>query len=414
MTRVTGISFVLLALLLSSTAHAATLDVRRYGAKGDGVTNDSPAFSAAFAAAAPGDTVQVSAGTYLLDAALVLTKPLTLRGVGPASVLTHRRDLGTEGGAHLLRIGDGATALTGVRIERLTFAGPPQSTLRTPMIRVRGHVHHLTLSQLVFRDVSSSCILLIGAPITQVSITDNTALQWSEQFVELASGGIEEVTIRDNRGHTSVAHPSLGSTEPFGVVAEPRAASGVLRRIRVEDNVFSFAGMPTGDMNNSGGISFSNKGKDGITFSYSDIRITGNVISAAGLGIRVQRLREGTAWGAGSVRIERNTLVSLRNVGIAVTAGPDGSLGDSVAIVGNVLRGWGLQAHNRYDGISVSGHVVAPLVQENEVAGLTPTATTGRYGLSIGPDVEAPQLVRNVLAGWSTGAINDQSQEARP
>jgi hypothetical protein len=405
---------VVLALLLSSTAHAATVDIRTFGARGDGVTNDAPAVLAAFTAAAPGDTVLVPAGTYLLDQALLLTKAVRLRGVGVASVFTHRRDLGIQGAASLLRIGDGVTPLTGVTIERMTFAGPPQSTLRTPMIRAAGHVHSLTIRQVLFRDVSSSCILLSGAPITQVSITDNTALQWSEQFVELASGGIEEVTIRDNRGLTSVAHPSLGSTEPFGVVAEPRAASGVLRRIRIEDNVFTFAGMPPTDMNNSGGVSFSNKGKDGITFSYTDIRITGNVISAAGLGIRVQRLREGTVWGAGSVRIEHNTLVSLRNSGIAVTAGPDGTLGDSVAIVGNVLRGWSLQAEHQYDGISVSGQVVAPLLQDNHVSGLTPTATSGRYGLSLGPDVEAPQVTGNTLTGWHTGAINDQSGEGTP
>jgi polygalacturonase len=57
----------LLALALIVPAAAATYDVRNYGAKADGTTNDAPAFQAAIdaCAAAGGGTVLVPAGRYL-------------------------------------------------------------------------------------------------------------------------------------------------------------------------------------------------------------------------------------------------------------------------------------------------------------------------------------------------------------
>ncbi len=61
------IIFVFIALLAGVTVHAATYDVRDYGAKGDGTTLDSPAINAAIDACAKGGggTVEVPAGRYL-------------------------------------------------------------------------------------------------------------------------------------------------------------------------------------------------------------------------------------------------------------------------------------------------------------------------------------------------------------
>lgn len=57
------------------------VDVRDYGAVGDGVTNDAVAFEAAdAAAAAAGRTLFVSAGTYLLDADVSLEAPARFEG----------------------------------------------------------------------------------------------------------------------------------------------------------------------------------------------------------------------------------------------------------------------------------------------------------------------------------------------
>ena len=57
------------------------VDVRDYGAHGDGVTNDAPAFAAAdAAAAASGRSVFVSRGVYFLDADLTLDAPARFEG----------------------------------------------------------------------------------------------------------------------------------------------------------------------------------------------------------------------------------------------------------------------------------------------------------------------------------------------
>ncbi|NAZ37489.1 glycosyl hydrolase family 28-related protein [Rubellimicrobium sp. CFH 75288] len=57
----------------------ALVDVRDFGARGDGVANDAPAFLAADAAAA-GRTLLVPAGTYRLDADVTLTSPVRWEG----------------------------------------------------------------------------------------------------------------------------------------------------------------------------------------------------------------------------------------------------------------------------------------------------------------------------------------------
>lgn len=55
------------------------VDVRDYGAKGDGVTNDAPAFLAADAAAA-GRSVVVSEGTYFLNDNVTINAPVRFQG----------------------------------------------------------------------------------------------------------------------------------------------------------------------------------------------------------------------------------------------------------------------------------------------------------------------------------------------
>jgi hypothetical protein len=58
----------------------ATVDVRTFGAVGDGIADDSAAIQRAIDAAPAGGTVFFPRGTYLADRAYVITKSLTLRG----------------------------------------------------------------------------------------------------------------------------------------------------------------------------------------------------------------------------------------------------------------------------------------------------------------------------------------------
>jgi hypothetical protein len=75
-------------------------DVRAYGAKGDGSTDDQPAMQAAIDATPPGGTVLIPTGTYLLGAPLTLQRGVSLVGMGweytdkaSGSVLRRANDL---------------------------------------------------------------------------------------------------------------------------------------------------------------------------------------------------------------------------------------------------------------------------------------------------------------------------------
>jgi Right handed beta helix region/Pectate lyase superfamily protein len=62
------------------------LDVRAYGATGNGTTNDAPAIQAAINAAVTGDTVYVPTGRYLLNTGLTITgKQIGFLGAGPSA-----------------------------------------------------------------------------------------------------------------------------------------------------------------------------------------------------------------------------------------------------------------------------------------------------------------------------------------
>lgn len=69
---------------LTSDKLAEVVSVKDFGAKGDGVTDDTAAFQAALNGASVGGTVFVPSGTYRLTATLILVKPLSLCGVGVA------------------------------------------------------------------------------------------------------------------------------------------------------------------------------------------------------------------------------------------------------------------------------------------------------------------------------------------
>lgn len=100
---------------LSSTARAAeppvapsphSLDVRAFGAKGDGATDDTAAFQAALDKAyqAGGGSVFVPPGRYLIATHLVVPQNVTLEGIFSAPPSTPWRNDGTLAGSVLLTV----------------------------------------------------------------------------------------------------------------------------------------------------------------------------------------------------------------------------------------------------------------------------------------------------------------------
>jgi hypothetical protein len=104
------------------------LNVRAYGAKGDGVTDDTAAITAAITAAVPGQVVYLPAGTYLLGGA----GGITLAAVGT-------RLTGDGPNATVIKIGSPFTGTAAITLdaeacaaENLTVAGPSSSTASNP------------------------------------------------------------------------------------------------------------------------------------------------------------------------------------------------------------------------------------------------------------------------------------------
>ena len=114
---------VLLAALvaLGSAAYAqpSVVDVRDYGAKGDGVTDDTKAFTDAMAAVAEkGGTVSVPVGNYMIKAHLSIPSKVTLEGVWKiptafaqmnGSTLLAVEGAGSETGAPFITLGMNST-----------------------------------------------------------------------------------------------------------------------------------------------------------------------------------------------------------------------------------------------------------------------------------------------------------------
>ncbi|MFE4420452.1 glycosyl hydrolase family 28-related protein [Streptomyces sp. NPDC056817] len=96
------------------------LNVKTYGAAGDGTADDTAAIQAAINAAASGSVVYLPAGTYKLTAALVLPSNVTLQGAGATFSILKQ----TSNSANVLN----ATDVQYLTISSLGITGPGSGT----------------------------------------------------------------------------------------------------------------------------------------------------------------------------------------------------------------------------------------------------------------------------------------------
>jgi Pectate lyase superfamily protein len=375
-----------------------------YSAAPNDNRDDSRAIQAAMdALPLSGGTLFIPAGTYLFNNPLVIHKPVHLVGAGPTTVLTHNTDLGTHGQANFIRIGGAAAVTQNVTLSDFTLQGPTGKDLRTVMIRIVSNVRGVNIRNLLFKYVSSSCILLTGKGIEKIEISDNRAEEFYEQFVEFGSGGISDVRIHRNVAKSTRGHPKLRSTEPFGILFEP-AGSGEISNVSIVGNQVSFDGMSKTELQNTGGVSLG-VGR-GEPYLYRGISVQDNIVRTVGVGVRVQTLRAGRVGGPGSVVITRNRIEGATNYGIQVRPAGDNAHDDTVSITENIVRGYSAQAHNRYDGIRLEGTAVNPEIRGNQVLPLADGKTgNGRYGISIEPGIKNAVLGDNKIAGYMSGPI---------
>jgi hypothetical protein len=390
------------------TTKAIDIACPPYNAIADDNQDDSKAFQAAVdALSRSGGTIFVPAGTYIFDNPLLIQKPVHLQGAGPTTILSHNKELSTDGQANFIRIGGAAIATEDVTISDLTIQGPQGKDLRTSMIRIVSNVKGVKIRNLSFRNVSSTCVLIFGSNIQNVEILDNRADEFYEQFAELASGGISGVRIERNVAKATRGHPKLGPTQPYGVVFEPKAP-GEINDVSIVGNQISFEGMRQTELIHTGGISLSTGGP--VPFLYRRILVKDNIIRTAGVGIRVQTLHSGRVSGPGSVEIAGNRIEGATSNGIQVNVAGDNARSDAVSIIENIVQGYSSQAYYQYDGIRLDGNLVKPEIRGNQILPLTDGGTNaGRYGISIEPGIKNAVIKDNKISGYHMGAISDKS-----
>jgi hypothetical protein len=255
-------------------------DVRAAGATGDGVTDDAAAFARALAAAGPGDTVFVPAGTYHL----VLPQPLTV----PTGVL-----FAGEPGRSVLRMTPRATAAVVVSgadcgLDGLELARA--GDVETVLLRV-GQVDRLTLSRLVFSGAADVWESFCHGIQLGVEGDTSTALVLRDSLLHRLTYGLYQAN--DSPAVlTGVEVAGCTFARNANTDLEFNSPSGSFRTVRVRDNVFRDNDSPgfavgiayCADVTVTG-CSMTNYRMEAVHVEdwSSDVAVTGNRMTACGL-----------------------------------------------------------------------------------------------------------------------------------
>ena len=135
------------------------INVKDYGAQGDGTTDDTAAIQAAFDASVPtgGQTVFFPAGTYKTTGTLNSRPSLRIVGSGPSSVIRY------TGSAYALLFGSGSLDVddpwTGMSIEDLRVTGTATAT--GGGIKVRGATRW-SITNVRVDGFTNACGILLG------------------------------------------------------------------------------------------------------------------------------------------------------------------------------------------------------------------------------------------------------------
>jgi pectate lyase-like protein len=367
----------------------AVFDVTTFGATGDGVTNDAPAFRSAIAAAdaaAGTNTVLIPAGTYLMDAdgngtpGIIEMDGVTnvdVVGEGASSVVKYKpRDWTTQSDPHLFACEDCAF----VSFSDFAIDGSKGAPGFVGQERMHGiqllDSHDITVQQLTIFNSFGDGVELFGEPgITEdVTISDNDFLdngrsgigvQGGTRLVDILTNHFEGTSDQDIdfeptgstggrpaptdfliQGNT-IEH----STAPYSVTIGGQTITNRAQRIQFLDNIVTNG---TVRLYNADDILVEGNTIDGtvarpdpmlrVEGETSDITIRDNTVEGSTPGLPVVELR---ALGA---NLPDDILVDLNRVrqfaasdGIRIdqTMGP-------VVVTGNEITGPGSGAGVRY------------------------------------------------------------------
>lgn len=336
-------------LTVDSFLNAQHLDVRFFGAKGDGVTEDTAAFQAAFdKAVALGVPVFIPAGTYILDAVNTLTgngtKALGIRGAGFGTVL--KLKAGTTTGS-LIFINPGT--VSAVSVENLSIDGNVANVSGNGRYGIRVHADNATFRNLYIRD------------------TLQEGIYHSAGTGGLNSRMVVSDCIFKNNGRFGIAAEFIAGVTVSGCVAEdcgaglvdiePSSSGDTAVDISIVGNTVKNTGTA---VVTAGAIQIY--GVNGVAaFATQRGVIANNVVDVCGgPGIQVGNVS--------SIAITGNVVYGAKRYGISnIDAG--GTLGSvALTITGNIVRDAGGEVANTYSGIFLD-RVENSIVTNNVVSG---------------------------------------------
>ncbi len=310
----------------SMMATAYLVDVKRFGARGDGATDDTAAFASALSACPPGCSIVVpqSSGAYLINATrqgsygLMLKNDVTVVSAGTLRVIPNAAD-----SYALFRC---------VLSNGITFTGGVYEGDRTQHTASTGQWGHLlsflgcsnvTIRNATFRNAWGDGLYL-GAPGNYTPnsgfvIADNVidANRRNGISVTIADGLLIKDNVITNTGPGSTPHtgtPTLSDGPYYGIDFEPNNANETIRNATIDGN--EFAG------NEGGGMQLGIPGSISGAAPFVKIVVANNDVHDNGsIGQGAVYISKATG-----ITARRNTVTRNARYGFFVVGGSNGNV----------------------------------------------------------------------------------------
>lgn len=222
------------------------VDVRAYGAVGDGVTDDTAAIQSAIDSSSAGTILYFPPGTYAITAQILINKSFTIAGAGAASVLKFKDGFTVPTPTTILEIKPTTASFENVYVENMTFDGNVSHTTQSgqwnPGIEVSGssayNVGKVWIRGVRVKDVRGDGITVralwpYSSVPTDISITDNYIENWDTERQGVAIIAGSRVTISNN-------HFFNYSGNYYAIDVEPNGNTGEnVTDVQISNNVMS-------------------------------------------------------------------------------------------------------------------------------------------------------------------------------
>ena len=265
------------------------VSLKRFGAIGDGVTDDTEAIKQALSFA-KGKTLIVPVGTFLISSAITLPNDIYITGEGEDSVFIAKAGYGV--GADFFR----TRTAQDITIDNVCFDGNSDNNSREMGHSDKDGIHlmdlwnssNVCIQNCVFRNNVYCAVRIVGNS-NELSFVNNEFNQVDCGIIYLGNGNVDGLTIRENvfDGHAN--------SEPVSLDGK-----GYVKNVLIENNKML-------NKNKGNAIYIGNGGK------YENVTISDNYMSQDAVGIACS--------GVNSLFIYGNTVEdTMSGAGIKLTS----------------------------------------------------------------------------------------------